>query len=160
MADSHLLPATLSRSERLNRWGYLAIALLPLAGSYAFNQGLTPSFWGCPLLYLTGIPCPGWGLTRSFMAVAQGDWQQAIAFHAFGVVLFGGFAIVSLHLLLELVKGQRIRAFYLPLIRQPKFQILVFLLLLGYHATRLQSLAQSGELFKAFVHSPLGQSWL
>ncbi|HEY9640096.1 MAG TPA: DUF2752 domain-containing protein [Coleofasciculaceae cyanobacterium] len=157
---SLLQSTTLSRQERRHRLGYLAIALLPIGGSYAFNQGLTLSFWGCPLLRWTGIPCPGWGLTRSFMAVARGDWQQAIAFHAFGIVLFSGFAIASLHLSLELLTGQRIRAFYLPIVRNPKFQILFFLIVLGYHAARLQGLAASGELLRAFVHSPLGQSRL
>ncbi|NJR66822.1 MAG: DUF2752 domain-containing protein [Leptolyngbyaceae cyanobacterium CRU_2_3] len=156
MDKSHWLPARLSQQERLHRLGYLAIALLPIMGSYAFNQGLTPAFWGCPLLRLTGIPCPGWGLTRSFMAVARGDWQQAIAFHAFGIVLFGGFAIAAVHLALELIRDRRIAVFYVPMVRHPKFQIFVFLVLLSYHGIRLYDLAQAGELLTSFLHSPLG----
>jgi Protein of unknown function (DUF2752) len=50
---------------------HLAITLLGL-----------PS-WPCPIRYGLGFPCPGCGLTRAIKALVTGDWQQAIAIHAF-----------------------------------------------------------------------------
>lgn len=149
----------LSPQARRTRWGYLAIALLPITGSFALNWGWSLPHWGCPLLHWAGIPCPGWGLTRSFMAIARGEWQQAIAYHGFGLILFAAFVIASLHIGLELISGTRISTFYTSLVRSPKFQISAFLMLLGYHTIRLHDLAQSGLLIQSFVQSPLGQAF-
>lgn len=150
----------LSHQERQTRFLALTIAIAPLIGSIVYNQGIRlPFLNGCPLLRHTGIPCPGWGLTRSFMAMARGDIVQSAAYHAFGPVLFAAFLIATVHLGVELVKNRSIPAFYSALIWNPRLQILAFLLLLGYHATRLYALGQSGELYTSFIHSPLGQ-WL
>lgn len=150
----------LSRVERRHRFVYLAITLLPLVGSFAYNLGFRlPWLRGCPLWRYTGIPCPAWGLTRSFMALARGDWQQAIAYHLFGPVLFAGFLLFAGHFLMELLKNRKLHGFYMPMIESPRLQILAFLVLLGYHSTRLYAWGRSGELYMAFVHSPLRQ-WL
>jgi hypothetical protein len=42
----------------------------------------------CVMHRTTGVPCPGCGLTRSFVATAHGDLGGAFAFHAFGPLLF------------------------------------------------------------------------
>ena len=36
---------------------------------------------GCPIRWLTGIPCPGCGLSRAYLALLQGDLVGAFAFH-------------------------------------------------------------------------------
>lgn len=146
----------LSKKERCQRYICLAIALIPIIGSYLFNLGLEIPFLGCPLLRYVGIPCPGWGLTRSFMAVSRGDWSQAIAYHLLGPLLFIGFAIATLHLFLELINNRKIQVFYIPLVQNHKFQIFCFLVLFGYHGTRLQELWKSGELYNYLIHSSLG----
>ncbi|MBS6194650.1 MAG: DUF2752 domain-containing protein [Clostridiales bacterium] len=38
-------------------------------------------FTGCPLLYLTGISCPGCGMTRAWISVLHLDFAQAFACH-------------------------------------------------------------------------------
>ena len=93
------------------------------------------------------------------MAIARGEWQQAIAYHGLGLMLFVAFVIASLHIGLELISGTRISTFYTSLVRSPKFQIFAFLMLLGYHTIRLHDLAQSGWLIQSFVQSPLGQAF-
>jgi hypothetical protein len=150
----------LSASERRARLGYLAVAILPIIGSLGLNRGWSIPHWGCPLLYWTGIPCPAWGLTRSFMAIARGEWQQAIAYHGLGWLLFMAFIIAALHIGLELYKGRKITTFYGPLIHTPKIQVLLFLVLLSYHAMRLYPMAQSGILLRSFAQSPLGRALL
>lgn len=35
----------------------------------------------CPVRRLTGIPCPGCGMTRAAVALAHGDLASAVAFH-------------------------------------------------------------------------------
>ena len=53
----------------------------------------------CAFRALTGLPCPGCGLTRSFVATAHGELQEAFAFHLFGPFLFLGCAAAGLWLL-------------------------------------------------------------
>lgn len=140
------MPQRLSRHERQGRLLYLAIALLPLVGSFFIAHGLPLKLPGCPLMHFIGIPCPAWGLTRSFLAMARGDWTQAIAFHAFGPVIALGFLWLGLRTAIELIRGYKMSDPFSFYLRQPRIQILCFLVLLSYHATRLYTLWQTGNL--------------
>lgn len=57
---------------------------LPRGGSI----GALPSI--CPFWNLTGHPCPGCGLTRSFVCLAHGHFVDAFRWHPLGPLLFGG----------------------------------------------------------------------
>jgi len=35
----------------------------------------------CPMLYVTGIPCPGCGITRAIFAALRFDFKAAFSFH-------------------------------------------------------------------------------
>jgi hypothetical protein len=65
----------------------LALAIfisgIVLLGLFAF--GVTA--WPCPFLHVTGIPCPGCGLTRATYFLLHGDFRTAMRFHAFAPVL-------------------------------------------------------------------------
>lgn len=149
----------LSHRERRERLFYLAIAFIPVLGSFALSHGLSLNLPGCPLMKWVGVPCPGWGLTRSFLSIAQGDWPQAIAFHAFGPVIALGFCWAIIHLSMELVRDRKIPFVLGPRLKQPRVQIGCFLVLLGYHSVRLYGLWQTGQLLHSFSHSPLGHWW-
>lgn len=41
----------------------------------------------CPFRALTGLPCPGCGLTRSWVYATHGWWQESFASNAFGLVV-------------------------------------------------------------------------
>jgi hypothetical protein len=152
--------SSLSPPARSQRWLGLLLVMAPIVGSFVYNQGIRlPFLDGCPLIRSIGIPCPAWGLTRSFMAVARGDFAQAFAYHWFGPILFAGFGLACLHFLLELSQNRRIKAFYVSWVRNPKLQISAFLLLLIYHGFRLHHLAQSGFLYTSFRQSPIAQWW-
>lgn len=59
----------------------------------------------CPFRLITGLPCPGCGLTRSWVYATHGDWAAALGANPFGVVLIGMVAL-SLGVLLR----RRLRA--------------------------------------------------
>lgn len=149
----------LSRKAQHQRWMYLTIALIPLVGSFMLNLGLHLPFLNCPLLRYIGIPCPGWGLTRLFMAIARGDWAGVLHYHLLGPLFFIGFLIALIHVSWELIQNRHFRSWYSPLVENPKFYIGCFLVLWGYHGTRLQTLWQSGELSHTIQNSLLGP-WL
>ncbi len=39
---------------------------------------LLPSFYRCPFYTISGIPCPGCGMTRAFFSALGMDWRQAL----------------------------------------------------------------------------------
>jgi hypothetical protein len=51
--------------------------------------------WECPVFRLTGIPCPGCGLSRATLLLLKGDLSGSLRFHAFApVFLFAIFALI------------------------------------------------------------------
>ncbi|MEB3310710.1 MAG: DUF2752 domain-containing protein [Snowella sp.] len=153
----HWVVTPLSSRSVYQHWIGLSIVSAPLIASYFYRSTSYSSPFFCPIRALTGIPCPGCGLTRSFIAICQGDWGAAFNHHFFGPILFLGFFLISLHLLLELIIGKSIRLARPGDLNNPKFLIFSLFLVLGYHASRLVELHQSGELMLTFYASPLGQ---
>ena len=43
----------------------------------------------CLFYNLTGLPCPGCGLTRAFVCLGHGRWQEALHWHPFGWLVYG-----------------------------------------------------------------------
>lgn len=147
----------LSSQGKLVRWGILGFSCTPLLGTYFYHKGYKLQFLVCPIRHLTGIPCPGCGMTRSFMAIARGDWHLAVAEHLFGPLLFASFVIAAVHITLELLTRRQIIAFYWQLLKLRKLQIIGLWAILTYHSFRLYHISQTGELYIAFINSPLGE---
>ncbi|WP_299042334.1 DUF2752 domain-containing protein [uncultured Thermosynechococcus sp.] len=140
--------AVLSKQERLSRWGFLGLTTAPLVGAVLFNHTGTPPFLLCPFRAITGIPCPGCGLTRSFLAIARGDFENALRMHLFGPVLFLAFAGAAVLMGLELKTGRRLP--HPPFhFFNSRIQTWWWLggIYLGYYALRLYSLFQTGEFY-------------
>ena len=50
------------------------------------------SLWPCLFANVTGLPCPGCGMTRAVGALIRGDWSAAVQFHPFAP----GFVLLAL----------------------------------------------------------------
>ncbi len=79
-----------TRRNALPLWGVLTLTLaasllLPPPGSDGRIAHL-PSF--CPFFLLTGLPCPGCGLTRAFVCLGHGRWGEAWHWHPLGLPLY------------------------------------------------------------------------
>jgi len=55
---------------------------------YALNSAAGTTITVCPFRNLTGLPCPGCGLTRSVFHVAHGDYARGLALYPFAPVFF------------------------------------------------------------------------
>jgi hypothetical protein len=87
-----------------------------------------------------GMPCPGCGLTRSFIHLAQGDWSASLRDHRLGWLL-GAAVLIQLPYRLVALRGRRPEPLgsWLPRL----FGYLLIVLLIGnwaweMAATRLQ----------------------
>ncbi len=69
-----------------------------VAGAFAYVGAVDPNTPGhypvCPLLYYTGVYCPGCGGLRSAYAVAHGQLRTALGCNALAVAGYALFAVV------------------------------------------------------------------
>jgi hypothetical protein len=65
----------------------LSIAMLHITGVFSADRigGVIPLF--CPFKALTGIPCPGCGMTRAILSIIKGDFHGAIGYNPFSFFL-------------------------------------------------------------------------
>lgn len=146
----------LSQRSRCRRWVTVGLCAAPLIGSFFYRYGYRLPLWGCPLRSLTGIPCPTCGMTRSFVAIAQGNLGQAFHYHLFGPAVFLAFLVILLHLLWELKTNKACSNFYSAWMTKPSVYVGALIPYGGYYLTRLIHLGNTGELLPAFWASPAG----
>jgi len=119
------------------RWGLLGGGLFPLLGAYSHSQGISLPFLTCPIKLFTGVPCPTCGMTRSFLAMAHGHWQQAVTYHLFGPILFISFIGVVVQMSVELITRRSVSGIHTRLLSDRIFQIIVLVAFLVYYGLRL-----------------------
>ncbi len=78
-----------------------------------FNPATNGFFPVCPLFKMTGLACPGCGLTRGFHAFLHGDVLTALGYNLLSPVIlfFFGFLFVSLFLTFARGRGLNFRFF-------------------------------------------------
>lgn len=62
------------RPMRRDDWA--ALAAIALFYAALESMGIT-----CPIRYVTGISCPGCGMSRAWLSLLRLDWAGAFAFH-------------------------------------------------------------------------------
>ena len=67
---------------------WLAAAAV-LAASFVWSGDALPRLHVCVMYQLTGIPCPGCGLSRAFCAISHGEFSRAWGYNPFGFLLYG-----------------------------------------------------------------------
>jgi len=76
---------------------------LLIAGAGVLHLGLSLAGlpgWECPFLAVTGIPCPGCGLTHATMQFLRGDVISSLQTHAFAPILLFALAVMFFALIL------------------------------------------------------------
>jgi hypothetical protein len=73
---------------------FVASVLLPLPTSSTEQIGHLPSV--CLFYNLTGLPCPGCGLTRSFVCIGHGHLRESLHWHPLGLIIYGVFLLLWL----------------------------------------------------------------
>ncbi|MCE5218343.1 DUF2752 domain-containing protein [bacterium] len=141
---SRAMPWWLRRPRLANRLGALAL-LVVTASMPALSFVLVPSAQGEPAAFrllgppclfrlLTGLPCPLCGMTRAFVAMAQGHVAQAFEAHVLGPAAYTVTWVVALWALECCVTGRRPIPELTGLVRMTQ---IAFLVLLGGWAVNL-----------------------
>ncbi|MCY7368057.1 MAG: DUF2752 domain-containing protein [Chamaesiphon sp.] len=111
-----------------------------------YTNGYRFGFIFCPIRHWTGVICPSCGMTRSFMAIARGDWHSAIDYHLFGPLLFVGFGLTIVHIIWELSIDRNLQVFYVQWLKRRDFQLALLISFLGYYLLRLTQIIPSHHI--------------
>jgi len=112
-----------------------------LAISYLYQAPPNPKTSLCAFYNLTHLPCPGCGLTRSFCAIAKGQFIAAFNFHLLGPTLFIATTLTWLASLLALFGTDKPIKFFYRLFTKDLSIKLFAVILATYWILRLSIIA-------------------
>ncbi|GBC82487.1 hypothetical protein HRbin10_01612 [bacterium HR10] len=84
------------RRERAEAFAQiLLVAFIVLFVRLSSSPPLAPIVL-CPFRQLTGLPCPGCGMTRALNALAHGQWARALSLHPLSPIVATGILAVGI----------------------------------------------------------------
>lgn len=108
----------------------------------------------CPFRLVSGLPCPGCGMTRAFSLLWQGRVLESLSFHALAPLAFAVFCLLPLAYAAERWTGPWDR---LPPLRTSRaLAWAIASLMMVHHAVRLAWWWYDGTLYGMYFHP----SWL
>ena len=152
MAPKSSDPVQLTRREARNNLLMAAIGIATIAASFIYAPWSQNGPVLCPFRFFTGLPCPGCGLTRSFCAMSQGHFHDALTFHILGPVLFAGL-LVGIPLVLAQGITRRRLAGVNSVLFSVRLGYIAAAMLAGFHLVRLVVMAWQGTLWAGLGHS-------
>lgn len=118
----------------------IALAFLAMVGFLVVGSG-TPveGIIKCPFRWLTGLSCPGCGMTRACTHALHGDLLTSLEFHPLGIPFVLGFGLTAAYHAVQAVTAKRL---HVPILeRNPKwvsrFWYAVLLFVLSFGGIRL-----------------------
>ena len=120
------------RVIRLSIAGVLFLIILASIYYDPINYKITD----CSFKYITGVSCPGCGLTRSFHSGANFYLTEAFAFHLLGPFFLLGFIILFLKYLMESTIGKKIQLKMKPAVIRTFF-LIIGITWLGFWISRM-----------------------
>ena len=139
------------------RWsivGFCSSILIALLCRIRWGESIGIS---CPIKWLTGIPCPMCGMTRSLTALLQGDIGRSMSFHSLGIGLFLGLISTLLVVSAELLFNRSIVFSNNNCTLRKTIGLIIVSLFLIHHGIRLIPMMRNGELVDSISDSVIGR---
>ena len=119
-----------------------ALVVLPLtsavfAVSARWSPSQLPGVVLCPFRALTGLPCPGCGMTRAFCSIGHGEFARAFGYNALAPFVFLAALLLWAHALATVLKLDSARAALEGLRPTPRAASLMLALTLAWWVVRL-----------------------
>ena len=99
----------------------------------ATNSKFETSQSFCPMKLLTGLPCPGCGITKSLVFAYQGEFFKSISYHIFGFPAIVGCIVAIAVLSVEIVTGKE---YFQTILYSRRLAYFLAFILGGYHLVR------------------------
>jgi len=113
------------------------LALCTAGGVHLASTAAGYPGWPCPFRAVTGLPCPGCGLTRACVLFLSGDLRSALSLHAFAPLAVAGLLILSAGALLPSGPRGALVRFLARFDHSQRFASITLVALLAYWIGRL-----------------------
>jgi hypothetical protein len=123
-----------------------AVLTAVFAASLAWTPPDEGGFVLCIFNRITGLPCPGCGLTRSFCALGHGELARAAAFHPLGPAIYAAGLAYLARCVAALAGLGALAARFDAVFMRPRLALGAAGLLLGVWAARLSLLVYDGRI--------------
>lgn len=80
---------------RIERYGTAALATIAVGGALVVGRTAAGITLPCPLLALTGVPCPGCGITTLATMILRGELTGAVTADPAGVVVLATLVLLA-----------------------------------------------------------------
>lgn len=95
------------------------------------------SFILCPFRAVTGLLCPGCGMTRAFCALGHGELRRAMHFNALSPLLYLSLIVVWIGAAATVLKLPRVHKVIMRFRPNPAFSIMLLAVVLMWWVARL-----------------------
>ena len=124
-------------TERRLAWIVFAGLSAMFVLSMVWRPADEPTFVLCPFRSITGLLCPGCGMTRAFCALGHGEIGRAIHFNALSPLLYLSLLVVWLGAGATVLNLPKLRAAVLQLRPNPTLSVMILSLVLVWWVARL-----------------------
>lgn len=134
------------------KFGWLATYIAIIILSFFISPYLDNGIELCSMKYLTGLPCPGCGLTHSFSSLSSGNFADAFRFHFFGPFIYAAVLMFIFILFSEIFLDKKfpgLRKIFFSKSFTYVFGIILFL----FFSFRIYNLIVTGEFSKLLSNS-------
>ena len=91
----------------------------------------------CPFRALTGLPCPGCGMTRAFCSMGHGEFARAFGYNALAPFVFAGALLLWAHSLASALRLDGVSAALERLLPSSRAALAMLAVVLAWWAVRL-----------------------
>ncbi len=113
---------------------FISLAIPFFIAEFESDQDIKTNQSLCPFKLLSGLPCPGCGITKSLVYIYKGDLLQSLSYHLFGPATFVFCLMIILLFTIEIISKKE---YFKDWFYSKKLAIVLGILLGTYHMIRL-----------------------